>query len=139
GLGANRGTLPFHVPMDGGVEASQEGSFNIAAVTSSAAEERIGSKYPLKTIEVPVEAFDNLNLCPDAVKIDVQGFEREVLAGMRRTLTDCPPLAIYVENGPDERHISSYLRSFGYSPWHWNGSALSRWKGASCENLIYRR
>jgi FkbM family methyltransferase len=74
-----------------------------------------------RTVEVPVETLDGIcgerNLCPDVVKIDVEGFEMEVLRGFGRTLQESPPRLILVElvsREPSHAAAMEHLIAFGY-------------------------
>jgi FkbM family methyltransferase len=86
----------------------------------------LGSKDPIefrRPVEVDVAAFDGLypGVRPDFVKVDVQGWELNVLLGMERTLSDADPV-IFLEfwpdglkragNKPDE--LFSFFRDHGY-------------------------
>lgn len=139
GLGASSGRLTFHVPVHGGLEATQEGSFKRDALDTPSALGRAGVPDEIRSIEVAVEPLDALALSPDVVKIDVQGFEHEVLEGMRNTLAARPPRALYVEYGPDSPRVAAYLQGFGYTASYWDGKALVDWSGSACGNLIFRR
>lgn len=66
------------------------------------------------------EALDALNLVPDFLKIDVQGFERAVLAGGSATIRKHAPL-IMLENNPA---ADEYLRACGWHRHAFNGSTL---------------
>lgn len=139
GLGAAAGRLPFHIPARRGVEATQEGSFRREALTDAAARRRAGAPDEIHTIDVPVERLDRLGLLPDAIKLDVQGFEYEALLGMEDLFRRRPPLMLYVEYGPDSARVARWLGEFGYLPSYWNGNALVDWSGCDCDNLIFRR
>jgi FkbM family methyltransferase len=65
----------------------------------------------VQTIEMAEMPLDDLARGPvHAVKIDVEGAEIEVLQGMRRILTDNPPLTLCVEWNP------ACMRNAGYDP-----------------------
>jgi FkbM family methyltransferase len=81
-------------------------------------------------IEVAVNMFDNLALkegVPDLVKIDVEGFETQVLEGMTGSLQDKRLKSIIIElNGSggrygfDEKLIDLLLRSHQFFPYHYD-------------------
>ena len=56
------------------------------------------------TVEVPIATLDDIcaarGLRPDVVKIDVEGFETEVLTGFAATLRQAPPPLLLVELAP---------------------------------------
>ena len=58
-----------------------------------------------ETVEVPIETFDrekaSFGVAPNLVKLDVEGFEAEVLNGMVSLLSDSPPGAIIFEANAD--------------------------------------
>jgi len=65
-----------------------------------------------------VDAVCSAGERPDLVKIDVEGFEHEVLKGMRGVLGRCAPTLIFEchkDGHPEE--IEAILRPFGYRFW----------------------
>lgn len=71
-----------------------------------------GERSAARDIEVEVVALDSLPQL-DVVKIDVEGAELEVLAGMTRQIAGNPNLAIIAEFGP------SHLERLGIAPSDW--------------------
>lgn len=78
-----------------------------------------------ETDEVPVVALDDIPLVCDAnlIKIDVEGFERAVLAGAARTLASPSLLAVLMEtnacakaHGRGEAEAHEHLLGLGFSP-----------------------
>ncbi len=71
-----------------------------------------GGMHSRNEMEVDVLSIDEFlpTLRPDLVKIDVQGWEVEVLRGLRRTLSATPHIALYLEFWP------MGLRRAGSSP-----------------------
>ena len=71
------------------------------------------------TQEVAVKRLDDMNLPPpDFVKIDVEGYELEVLKGMERTLRESSPV-LWIEIGgrlPNDQAKYEFLSSLSYIP-----------------------
>jgi FkbM family methyltransferase len=108
-----------------------------------------------RPIEVRVEAFDSLmpGVRPDFVKVDVQGWELNVLRGMEKTLKGSDAV-VYLEFWPDglrragsaPTELYSYVRGLGLDFFACDTMALldestflamaSRVKGMSYVNLI---
>jgi FkbM family methyltransferase len=64
---------------------------------------------------------------PSFVKIDVEGYEGQVLLGARKTIESCHPvIMIEIEKRHNRgyRDIFSSLGSLGYVPFHFQGGAL---------------
>jgi FkbM family methyltransferase len=67
------------------------------------------------TVSVPIVTLDSLELSPGFIKIDVEGFEREVLVGGRSTISRCKPV-MYIEDDRVDRSsaLRAEIRSLGY-------------------------
>lgn len=76
-----------------------------------------GIKVAVKTLDDILEGIDIKRV--DMVKIDVEGWENEVLKGMKRTLKTYKPILI-VEKGPLFLLGYNYLISIGYRPFRFN-------------------
>ncbi len=72
--------------------------------------------YLGKSIDVPVESLDQIldQLQPTLIKIDVEGFEPEVIAGASKILACDSLLAILLETVDVE--INKTLQDFGFKP-----------------------
>ncbi len=139
--GESRGQLVLHTPVFRGIALSA-----YAAMDRSEAERRLREDMPrsrekLRFIEtaVPVIPIDDLALAPDFVKIDVEGFELQVLRGMAATIKRCNP-ALMIERDP--RHaaaIAEFLRPFGYRPYLFDRHAggFRSYDGGEPDNLFY--
>ena len=94
------------------------------SVLSSTAPSRapLRSDFPFTgAVDVPLMTFDgwvrgraNLLARICAIKIDVEGSEADVLAGMSRTLDACPSAAVICETDPDSP-ADAWLRARGYA------------------------
>jgi len=69
-----------------------------------------------KSIEVPVESLDQIlgQLQPTLIKIDVEGFEPDVIAGASKTLA-CDSLLVILLETVDSG-IDKTLKDFGFEP-----------------------
>lgn len=119
---AGGGTLTLHVPEARGVVLSQLASVeppDRAEVLQHLRDAGFGWAEPddvrFESVEVPVLALADLGRAPDAVKVDVEGAELEVLAGAG-PLLDGPrrPRVLVVERG-DQGPVADLLRAHGYS------------------------
>lgn len=79
------------------------------------------------SVEVPVDTLDALleGRVPFLIKIDVEGFEGEVVAGAERTLRDSRCAAVIMElvtvlenYGTDRERVASQMIDLGFTP-HW--------------------
>ena len=107
-------------------------------VTLESAEHNIGdtrvfaaSTGPASMIAAVARLDDLLSGPVDVVKIDVQGFETEVLRGMQRVIVDNPTIKIAVEfwpgalreRGQDPRSVLAQYRAVGFETNLLRGSA----------------
>jgi hypothetical protein len=61
-----------------------------------------------------VKRLDDFGLRPHFVKMDVEGFEDQVLRGFSKTLREFPPRAILFEQNDDKGQSIPLLRDVGY-------------------------
>lgn len=106
-IGSETGVLPFHVPN----------SVYASSARLLAASHR--SAISGEVIDVQVLPLDSLVSEVDVVKIDVEGAEHLVLAGMTRLLATSAPL-IFIEVLPETEYklCEAILRTYGYSFYH---------------------
>lgn len=69
-----------------------------------------------------LRALDSFDLSPDLIKIDVEGFEGEVLLGAKETLARSTPVVVFEDNGLGEKFYGAdwvdpkhVLREAGYT------------------------
>ena len=77
----------------------------------------IGDKSIYGTIKVPVTVIDDYNFKNVSfIKIDVEGFELEVLKGATKTITDNRPI-LYIEDDRtnNSRSLREYIQELGYT------------------------
>ncbi len=102
GVAAEPGKLPFTMDQD---------TTNHVATSGEA-----GEMIPVETLDRALE-----RLAPTLIKIDVEGFEVEVLRGSQKIPHTLGLKALIVENSPREEDVMSVLReagfqSFAYDP-----------------------
>jgi hypothetical protein len=71
-----------------------------------------------------VQRLDDLGLAPAFVKLDVQGFELQVLTGGEATLRRHRPV-LMIESPSADREIP-FLERLGYVPYAFDGTRLAR-------------
>lgn len=130
GLGSKKGSLKFTKSLD--------------------TENHIAVGNETDTIDVEIDTLDNIigNCQPNLLKIDVEGFETEVLRGGDATLKKPSLKAIIIElngegnkYGYDESVIHANLLSKGFVPHRYNPftRTLTEIKSSKTDNAIYIR
>jgi len=103
---------------------SQKGA--VAFTSSQDTINHVACKNDIDVISVPVETLDDIlenQQVPVLLKIDVEGFETEVLIGGNKTLKNSKLKAIIIElngsgkrYGYDEQNIHNMLLELGFNP-----------------------
>ena len=72
--------------------------------------------------DVDLLTLDSLDLHPDFIKLDLEGFELKALAGAWKTVQIFKPVMVVEinenalrRNGTDSQHLMRYIREFGYA------------------------
>jgi len=74
----------------------------------------IGKRVSFLETTVSVLPLDKLELDPDIIKIDVEGFEESVIGGLMRTLVRRKPSVMVERNPRSFRAVKTSLESVGY-------------------------
>lgn len=133
--GAEAGELPLHLGAD---------SRNTGLATLSAAAAKGDSTVSVSVVSLD-DYCDEHGLAPDLVKIDVEGFEDQVLAGMRSLLRRRVPRHIVCEmssapGSPAPGVVIGELEEFGYSAHHiLADGTLEPLAQVSFENVCFAR
>ena len=85
-------------------------------------EKWIGGVFEIVEVPIEIVPFDSLDLHPLAVKIDVEGFESDVLQGMEETLARDEPLLMLEHNDAADLLIP-WLARRGYDLYTFDAAA----------------
>ena len=81
-------------------------------------------KLELREFTVEVRRLDDLPLRPDFMKLDVQGWEANVLRGAVRTLEACRPVVL-VEDTAEDGPVMDVVRPLGYRRFQYAAGRLA--------------
>lgn len=70
-------------------------------------------------VQCDVCTLDSLDCEPFFVKLDVEGFEQQVVKGALKTIAKCLP--VFLIEMPGDRFDDGLLRDFGYAPFAFDG------------------
>lgn len=116
GLGHATGDFPLYVPFYKHWMFDGLASFNPEDARGWLNEDRVYFYQPeqitVQEVTCKVERLDDLNLVPFFIKLDVQGYEYQVLRGGERTLRTHEPVLLI--ESPPSTEIVAFLRDIGY-------------------------
>lgn len=116
--GEHDGSAVLYVPVYRRLPLTGEASFHREqALGNYWVREQVGpdGAGAVRLVELPVavKRLDDLGLRPDFVKIDVQGSEASVVAGLRRTIAATRPVLLIERSGCDAA-LHARLKDLGY-------------------------
>jgi len=115
GVGNSNSSIDYFVPViEHDVEFFQEGSFDIGVFSQEVTRNRIGKTFRLNKTSVNTVRLDDLSLSSSLIKIDVQGFEYEVLLGSMRLLQKDHPVVIVEADEVNNARIAELMKGLGY-------------------------
>ena len=120
GLGDRDTSLQLFTPVMDGLLFTPLSSLDIATLQTPSQLQYMRSlardgRVALFRSEATIRVGDTFNLRPTAIKIDVEGFEMQVIAGLQETLGACRPLLL-IEKSRVLSQVVKILSSLGYRP-----------------------
>lgn len=82
-------------------------------------------KITVETMALKIKTLDSLNLNPDFIKIDVQGFEHLFLLGAKETIIGCKPIFL-IESVKQNGEVYNLLKELGYSLYKYKNGKFMR-------------
>jgi FkbM family methyltransferase len=141
--GEARGSATLHIPTYRGVPITGEASVHRSIAASSwwmdeHLGEADGDGFAVAECEVSVQRLDDLGLRPGFVKIDVEGFELQVLRGLAETFARHRPV-LMVEGGGRVAEIVEHLGSLGYGAFAYDAGrgTFEPYAGQPAQNLFF--
>ncbi len=91
------------------------------------------NRLEIKESICEIKCLDNLNLAPDFIKIDVQGFEKNVLMGGAKTIETHHPLIMFEINHDAEE----YMKSIGWVQCYYEKTGLTHQRKHYYDNVFF--
>jgi FkbM family methyltransferase len=117
GLGNEEKTLNFYYPIYNGRKMTALGSFEYDEARNWLNPKRISffdeSKLEIKRIEAKVKTLDSLDLDPEFIKMDVEGFEYQVLLGGKKTIDRTRPIFL-IEGVNENSDVHNFFKRIDY-------------------------
>ena len=124
GLGQAAGTLTLHIPVAGDLAYEARASVleSEARQHAETLSRELGRAVDVKQQVVEIMTLDSLDLAPDLIKIDVEGFEMGVLLGAEATLMRRKPILL-MERNDGTSACRAWLTARGYSAFAYDHDA----------------
>ena len=117
GIGEQAGTIDFYYPIYNGKTMTALGSCDRSKAESWLNSQTIyffdRSKLEISKISVEIKTLDSFELAPEFIKIDVEGFEYQVLQGGEKTINTHRPILL-IEGIAEGDRVHQLLKSWNY-------------------------
>ncbi|BAZ45511.1 hypothetical protein NIES4102_25350 [Chondrocystis sp. NIES-4102] len=118
GLGDRAGILDFYYPVYNGKEMTALGSCNYHQANSWLSDRTVfffdPQKLEIRKITIEINTLDSYHLQPDFIKIDVEGFEYQVLLGAKQTISNFRPILL-IEGVASGDKVAQLLQTWEYN------------------------
>lgn len=119
GAGDKDGNLVLYTPIYKGVPLTNYASLDIEAARKNLDRHmnirNIGRNAVFSKSDVVIRKLDELNLDPAIIKIDVEGFEDNVILGLKETIKKSRPMIMVEHNYRSYLAIKDILTTFDYT------------------------
>lgn len=119
GAGKNRSQVTLYIPLYQGVPIYTAASMNKEYVSASMEEQHLhgvrDKHIMIVEYKVDIIPLDELQLQPDIIKIDTEGYDYQALLGLSQTIATCRP-SILIEHNPgllDE--VMAFFKGLDYA------------------------
>ncbi len=121
GLGKEAGRYRLHIPVQGRLPITTRASIDRELVDKQLDHfaDQQGQPAGVKEVDIVIRRFDDLDIQPDVVKIDVEGHELSVLEGMTETIAKSRPVFL-VEKNVEIDACQALLQAHGYRFYDFN-------------------
>jgi FkbM family methyltransferase len=117
GLGDQPGTIDFYYPIYNSKEMTALGSCDYQKAQSWLNKDTVyffdANKLKIKKITINIDTLDSYELQPEFIKIDVEGFEYQVLLGAQETIKNSRPILL-IEGVAKTDNVHNLLQEWGY-------------------------
>jgi len=127
GMGSEKAEFELFVPVYNGYIFSGLASFDRARAESWLGQDKLyfyNRRYlEIKKLTCMVKKLDDLGLNPFFIKLDVEGFEYQVLLGGEATIKKSKPIILIEKIDRNDEKLN-FLNPFGYRPYRFDGRRL---------------
>ena len=123
GLGDKPGLLDFYYPVYNSKKMTALGSCDYLKAKSWLNKNTVfffdSNKLEIEKITVEIKTLDSFQLKPEFIKIDVEGFEYQVLLGAEKTIKENRPILL-IEGVAQDDNVHNKLKNWGYNTYKYS-------------------
>lgn len=139
GLGEHPGSLDFYYPIYNGRQMTALGSCDYEKAKSWLNRDTVyffnAQKLEVAKITIDIKTLDSFELKPDFIKIDVEGYEYEVLLGGEKTITTYRPILL-IEGIAQGDPVHRKMQQWGYDIYKFANSKFYRNRFDCANNFL---